>query len=172
MNVPNWIRDVLLVDFTARTLCRTVFNKLILARKIVAAKIKGKGLTSGHAVEGFINLNNCTADHAAFMKTLFETQFAYIPKEYSGRVLVCVAKTQALTHLRRVEAGWRKVAPRSDVIYFSCTHSSMMGGPAGLAVAKQLARHIAEIEFTAVITEKIDDGPDTVQSSQFYESKS
>ena len=151
LNVPRWLRDVLLVDFTARSFCKTLFNKLILARKIVAAKIKGEGLTSGHAVEGFINLKIYTANHAAFMKTLFETQFEYVPKEYSGRVLVCVAKTQALTHLREVEVAWLKVAPCSDVIYFEGTHTSMMRAPDGLAVAKQLARHIAEIE-SAVVT--------------------
>ena len=149
-----------------------VFDKLVLARKIVAAKIKGEGLASGHAVEGFINLNTFTPNHAAFVKTLLETQFAYIPNDYSGRVLVCVAKTQALTHLRQVRAVWRKVAPSSDVVCFEGTHTSMMRAPDGLAVAKQLARHIAEIEATAVVTQKIDDEADTVQSLRFYESKS
>lgn len=93
-------------------------NSAILARKIVAAKIKGEGPTSGHAVAGFINLNNCTPNHAAFMKTLLETQFAYVPKDHSGRVLVCVAKTHALTHRAKLKAAWRKVAPSSDVVYF------------------------------------------------------
>ena len=27
INVPNWIRDVLLVEFTARTFCKMVYNK-------------------------------------------------------------------------------------------------------------------------------------------------
>ena len=91
------------------------------------------------------------------MKTLYEAQFAYVPKEYSGRVLVCVAKTQALTHLRQLEAAWRKVAPRSDVVHFEGTHTSMMRAPAGFAVAKQMARHIAEIESVAVVTLGVDD---------------
>lgn len=74
-------------------------------------------------------------------------------------MLVCVAKTQALTHLRQLKAAWRKVAPRSDVVHFEGTHTSMMRAPAGFAVAKKLARHIAEIESAAVVTQGIDDKP-------------
>jgi hypothetical protein len=110
------------------------------------AKINGRGLSSGHAVEGFINFNNCTPDHAEFMKALYEIQFAYVPKEYSGRVLVCVAKTQALTHLRQVEAAWRVAAPASEIVHFKGTHTSMMRDPEGLPVAEHLARLFAQLD--------------------------
>jgi len=146
LNVPAWIRDVLLVDFTAREFCNVAINKVILALRIIMARLKGETLTSGHAVEGFIDLSKCTPDHAAFMKRLFETQFAYIPKEYHGPVLVFVAKTQALTHLREVEVAWRKVAPMSEVVHFDGTHTSIMRSPDGLAVAEHLMRRMAELE--------------------------
>jgi thioesterase domain-containing protein len=140
LNVPHWIRDFLMVEFTFKTFCQTVLNKATAAGKTITAKITGRGISSGHAVEGFINLNNCTADHAEFMKALYETQFAYVPKEYSGRVLVCVAKTQPLTHLRQVEAAWRVAAPASEIVHFKGTHTSMLRPPEGLPVARQLTR--------------------------------
>lgn len=143
-NIPAWIRDFLMVEFTFASFCRTVLNKAVAAGKTIAAKLLGK--TSGHEVEGFINLNNFTPDHAAFTKVLFETQFEYVPKPYCGRVLICAAKTQALTHLRQLEGPWRKVAPNSQFVWFKGTHTSMMRAPDGFAVADYLARQLAEID--------------------------
>jgi thioesterase domain-containing protein len=143
-NIPSWIRDFLMVEFTFRTFWRTVLKKAIAACKTITAKVVGK--PSGHAVEGFINLDNCTPDHAAFMKVLFETQFKYAPKRYSGRVLICAAKTQALTHLRQLDGPWREVAPNSEIVYFKGTHTSLMRPPNGLAVAQFLAQRFTRID--------------------------
>jgi thioesterase domain-containing protein len=143
-NVPGWVRDFLMVEFTFRTFCQILLNKVIATRKRIIAKLGGKNLSIGHAVEGFFDLKKCAPDHAAFMKRLFESQFAYVPKEYSGNVLVCAAKTQPLTHLRQVEAAWRKMAPAAEIAHFNGTHTSIMHAPKGLAVAEHLARRIAE----------------------------
>jgi thioesterase domain-containing protein len=145
-NLPGWIREFLMVEFTFRKFCRTLLGKAAAARKMIVARLRGAAVSSGHAVEGFINLDNCTPDHAAFMKVLYETQFAYVPREYSGRVLVCVAKTQALMYLRQVAAAWSRIAPASEIVHFRGTHTSIMRPPRGLAVAEHLARQIAEIE--------------------------
>jgi thioesterase domain-containing protein len=139
-NVPFWIRDFLMVEFTFRAFCRTVLKKANASWKTMV----GKG--AGHAVEGFIDLRNCTPDHAAFMKVLFERQFEYVPKPYSGRVLICAAKTQALTHLRQLKGPWGKVAPNSQVVRFEGTHTSLMRVPKGFAVADYLARRFAEMD--------------------------
>src|SRR5258708_37901574 len=80
------------------------------------------------------------------MKVLFVTQFKYVPRKYSGRVLICAAKTQALTHLRQLEGPWRKVAPNSQIVHFKGTHTSLMHAPEGFAVAEYLARQFAEID--------------------------
>jgi thioesterase domain-containing protein len=143
-NFPAWIRDFLMVEFTFKSFCRTVLNKSVAIAKTIAARVKGKNLS--HAVEGFINLGNFTPDHAAFTKVLFETQFGYVPKPYSGRVLICAAKTQALTHLRQLEGPWRKVAPNSHFVQFKGTHTSVIKAPHGFAVADYLARQFAEID--------------------------
>jgi thioesterase domain-containing protein len=143
-NMPAWIRDFLMVEFTFRAFCTTVVKKATLAYKTIAAKKVGKN--SGHAVEGFINLKNCAPDHADFIKMLFDAQFRYVPKQYSGRVLVCAAKTQALTHLRQLEGPWRKVAPNLEIVYFKGTHTSLVRVPKGFAVAECLARVFAKID--------------------------
>ena len=96
-------------------------------------------------MEGFIDIGSCTPQHAAFMKTLFENQYAYVPKEYSGRLLVCVARTQGLVYLRQVEAAWRKIAPAAEVKHFDGTHTSIMRVPQGIPIADYLTEQIAKM---------------------------
>jgi thioesterase domain-containing protein len=146
-NIPAWVRDFLMVEFTFFSFCRTVHLKAVALAKSALARVRGK--KAGHAVEGFIDLSRYTPDHAAFMKSLFENQYNYNPKEYSGRVLLCVAKTHALTHLQQVEAPWRKIAPHAEVVKFNATHTSLIRPPNGSAVAEYLARVIAEIDLRA-----------------------
>lgn len=149
-NVPRWIRDVLIVEYDIQTLYKTLLTKAIATGKTLKAKTAGEAISSGHAVEGFIDIGNCTPQHAAFMKTLFENQYAYVPKPYSGRLLVCVARTQGLVYLRQVEAAWRKIAPAAEVKHFDGTHTSMMRVPQGIPIAKYLTDQIAKIGRDAV----------------------
>lgn len=143
LNIPGWVRDFLMVEFTFRSFCRTAVLKSLTLTRSIAARFLGT--KSGHAVEGFIDISRCTPDHAAFMKELFDNQYNYCPKEYPGRVLVCVAKTHALTHLSQVAAPWRKIAPRAEVAQFRATHTSLIRPPNGLAVAEHLAGAFAKI---------------------------
>jgi thioesterase domain-containing protein len=143
-NVPAWIRDFLMVEFTLRKFCRTVLNKMIGTCKTIGAKMLGEKLRAGHAVEGFVDLKDFTPDHIAFMKMLFEIQYAYVPKQYSGAVLVCAAKTQSLSYLRQIEAAWRKIAPAVEIVSFNGTHTSIIQIPKGIIVAEHLTRRIAE----------------------------
>jgi thioesterase domain-containing protein len=146
-NVPAWVRDFLMEEFTFSSFCKTLHFKAVALAKSALASVRGT--RTGHAVEGFIDLSRCTPDHAAFMKTLFENQYNYCPKEYSGRILLCIAKTHALTHLQQVEGPWRKIAPHADVVKFDATHTSLIRSPNGSAVAKCLASAIAEIDASA-----------------------
>jgi pimeloyl-ACP methyl ester carboxylesterase len=144
-NVPRWIRDVLIVEYDIQTLYKTLLTKAIATGKTLKAKTSGEAISSGHAVEGFIDIGSCTPQHAAFMKTLFENQYAYVPKPYSGRLLVCVARTQGLVYLRQVEVAWRKIAPAADVRHFDGTHTSSMRVPQGIPIAEYLTHQIAKI---------------------------
>jgi thioesterase domain-containing protein len=145
VNLPLWIRDFLLVEFTFAAFCQTVFRKVVAASKKIRGRLTPGGLSTGHAVEGFVDIKNATPDHVAFMKTLYETQFQYMPKQYPGRVVVYVAKTQSLMYLRQVAAAWRKVAPEAEIVYCKGTHTSMLREPQGWPLAKHLAQRIAEI---------------------------
>jgi thioesterase domain-containing protein len=154
-NLPSWIREYLLVEFTFRSFCQTVLHKVRAAVKKAAAKLRGGGIGAGHAVEGFINLRNATPDHAAFMKVLYETQFGYVPRSYPGRILVCIAKTQPLAYLRQIAAPWRSIAPHAEIRWFAGTHTSMLRAPRGLPIAEVLKQRIAEIESSSDLAEAV-----------------
>jgi thioesterase domain-containing protein len=146
-NLPRWITGVVREGYSFQTLCRKVINKAIAAPKAIIGKMRGEVVPFELTAENFvsINLNHCSPEHVAFINTLFDKQFDYVAAKYSGRVLVCVARTQWPTRLRRVAAAWRMVAPASEIVEVGGTHITMMRPPDGYAVAKHLAGRIAEI---------------------------
>lgn len=138
-NVPRWIVDELIKN-------RQRFATKMAARlKPAASKTPGKNWHRPHAVEQFVNLDGLSPDHAAFVKALYESHLDYVPTRYPGRVLVFVAKTQALLRLRQVKAAWAKVAPSSEICEVAGTHLSIMKMSHGPPVAKRLSEAIAEI---------------------------
>jgi thioesterase domain-containing protein len=146
LNVPGWIRNILMVKFTFRTFCRTASGKALARIRSAIAVLTGR--RDGDGVEAMVDLRNFTADHAAFVKNLYESQFDYIPKPYPGSVVVCEAKTHPLTYLFQVEATWRKIAPAAEIVKFRGTHTSLVHPPDGLAVAAHLTGVFSQIERT------------------------
>jgi thioesterase domain-containing protein len=147
-NLPGSITGVVKDGYSFQTFSRKIINKVIAMRKTVIAKMRGESLIRTLNAEDFvsINFNHCSPEHRAFMNELFEVQFRYIPKKYSGRVLVYARKTHGLTHLSQVGAMWREIAPASEIVYVGGTHITMMRRPDGFAVAKHLAERMAEID--------------------------
>ncbi len=133
LNMPRWIVDELVKN--PRSFASTRL-------KFVASNVRRETV---HAVERFIDLSCFLPDHAAFIKTLYDTYLDYVPERYGGRVLVFVAKTQAPLRLRQVEAAWKKIAPSSEVFETSGTHGSIMEMPHGVPVAERLSEKIKEV---------------------------
>jgi thioesterase domain-containing protein len=133
LNMPRWI-----VGELVKNPRRFASTRL----KFVASKVRRETL---HAVERFINLSCFLPDHAAFIKTLYDSYLDYVPERYGGRVLVFVAKTQASLRLRQVAAAWKKIAPSSDVFETSGTHGSIIEMPHGVPVAERLSEKIEEV---------------------------
>jgi thioesterase domain-containing protein len=144
LNVPSWIRDVLMVKFTFQYFRRTFHGKVVGKMRSAMALLVGQ--RDGDAVEAMVDLRNFTPEHAAFVRTLYQNQFNYIPKPYPGRVTLCVAKTHPLTHLFQVEKPWRAIAPAAQTVKFRGTHTSLVHPPDGLAVAAYLAGVFSGIE--------------------------
>jgi len=139
LNVPRWIVDELMKNrrrFTSKTMARLKWAVFKLHTK--------KDRPARHPVGRFITLDGFLPGHAAFIKALYESHLEYVPDNYSGRVLVFVAKTQALLRLRQVRAAWTKIAPAAEVLEIDGTHLGIMKMPHGLPVAERLRRIIRE----------------------------
>ncbi len=103
-------------------------------------------LDTPHALERFIIREGFLPDHAQFIRALYLNNLDYVPDDYSGRVLVFVAKTQTtLLRLRQVKETWMKIAPSSEVFEIDGTHESIMKMPHGMPVAERLRKTIEEI---------------------------
>ena len=132
--LPRWINDVLMVKYSFQRVCRMIVNKATAEK-----------LSSRHAVESVVNLSAFTPEHAAFMKGLYDRHLEYVPNNYSGRVLVFVAKTDGLMNHGQVKAAWRKIAPSSEIFEVNGTHVDIMQMPRGLPVARRLREKIKEL---------------------------
>jgi thioesterase domain-containing protein len=139
-NVPRWIIDELVRN--RRRFAGKTANRV----KSVTIKVRRRNMPNPHAVERFIDLKGFLPEHSAFIKALFDDQQAYVPTRYPGRVLVFIAKTHALLHLRQVKAAWTKIAPSSEVSEVSGTHVSIMTMPRGQILAERLREKIREID--------------------------
>jgi thioesterase domain-containing protein len=131
-NLPRWIGDELIEQ---RRLFQTV-------RRLRSFGFKTLRSQPMHPVERIINLKGVAPEHASFIKTLYDTHLAYVPEKYPGRVLVFVAKTQPLLHLRQVKAAWTTIARDSEIVRVDGTHISIMHAPHGLPVARRLKTEI------------------------------
>ena len=137
LNVPRWI-----VDEAVRNRSEFAHQTAI---RVKYFNFRKKNFPKPHPVERFIDLLGFFPEHSAFIRALFDSHQAYVPYSYPGRVLVFVAKTQALWRLRQVKAAWTKIAPSSKVFEINGTRGSIMKMPHGAAVAERLSTEIEKI---------------------------
>jgi thioesterase domain-containing protein len=101
-------------------------------------------LGGGYSIAGIMDLTPYQPAHRLFINRLFNALFAYIPKEYSGNVVVYEAKIRPLLYLPQIGYIWRKFAPQSEVVDIIGTHISMMREPYVDALANDVRSRIAE----------------------------
>jgi thioesterase domain-containing protein len=136
-NLPRWGVDRLVRN-------RRTLTDQAMAR-LKSAAFERSDARAPDALQRFINREGFLPEHAEFIRALYGSHLDYVPKVYSGRVLVFVARTQALLRLRHVRAAWTKIAPSCEVIEVDCTHESIMKIPQGLPVARRLRKKIEQI---------------------------
>lgn len=135
---PRWLRYNL-SRYTPMGLFKAAATKLNYAQR----KIRGAPRDFGQEVAELFNLKSMTADHGTFIKTLYASQFSYIPKIFPGRVVVFTANLNGLMSASRVKLGWRKIAPSSAFVSVNVTHGMIMRSP---DVAARLAECISQAE--------------------------
>ena len=91
-----------------------------------------------------VALHPLSTAQKSFINRLFASLYTYIPKEFSGDVVVYEAKITPLLYLPQIGRTWNKFAPQSTILRIVGTHISMMREPYVEALAMDLRRRIAE----------------------------
>jgi phthiocerol/phenolphthiocerol synthesis type-I polyketide synthase A len=143
-NVPRWVADDLLYDFSLSAFARRVGTKVVSLSRVAAAGLCGLGQVHERA-NGFMDISHYSPTHAGFMNGLLRSLRAYVPSPFPGRVLLYKARTQPLYHLFEVERAWDKLASSVEVVLVGGTHVSMVQEPYICSVAEHLGVRLSEL---------------------------
>jgi pimeloyl-ACP methyl ester carboxylesterase len=132
---PRWLR----YNFS-RSTPRGLFKAAATKLNHVRNKILGAPRDFGREAAELFNFKTMTADHGTFIKTLYESQYSYIPKTFSGRVVVFTSNLNGLMSPSQVRLEWRKIAPSSAFVSFNVPHGMIVRSP---DVAARLTEYIS-----------------------------
>ena len=139
-NAPGWLLGHRLVRAGKFAPLRdAVLARLGLRRAAGVAK-KVPTLGEGIVTEDLVNPAHYPDGHVALMRNLLDAVICYRPRPYDGAVQAYVAGTEvSLTHLPRLQAAWRAIAPAARVLRVKGSHRSMIEALDGVTLAAHLA---------------------------------
>lgn len=144
-NVQGWFsHGDLMRSRTLHSLIWSISNNAVALGKRAIGLKRGQKLRGGYGIEGVMDVSRYPPAHKAFINRLFGALFAYVPKSYSGEVVVYEASVKPLLSLPQIGRIWRKFASQSEVVGIVGTHISMMHEPYVEALSRDMCRRIAE----------------------------
>jgi acyl transferase domain-containing protein/thioesterase domain-containing protein len=149
-NLPGWVSEDLLLDFSWSALARRVRNKVRSLAKIATATLRGEKNLHKYEVEGFMETSDFSDKHIQFLGALNNALHAYESQPYPGRVLLFKAKTGPLYHLLEVDKKWSQVVSQLEVVTVRGTHISIVREPNVRAVAETLTSVLARYQRQVV----------------------
>jgi thioesterase domain-containing protein len=143
-NLRGWlIHGDLMRNRTLRSLIWSLSNNAYAIAKAAIGLKRGEKFGGGYSIEGMMDLSPYQPPHRLFIDRLFAALFAYVPRAYSGTVVVYEAKITPLLYLPQIGRTWQKFAPQSEVVNIVGTHISMMREPYVDALANDMRKRIA-----------------------------
>jgi len=144
-NLRGWlVHGDLMRNRTLRSLVRSLTNNAYALAKAAIGLKRGEKLGGGYSIEGMMDLSPYQPPHRLFIDRLFTALFAYVPRAYSGSIVVYEAKITPLLHLPQIGRTWSHFTPQAEVVDIVGTHIGMMREPYVDAVAEDIRQRIAE----------------------------
>jgi len=144
-NLRGWlVHGDLMRNRTFRSLAWSLTNNAYSIAKAAVGLKRGQKLGGGYSLEGMMDLSPYEPPHRLFIDRLFAALFAYVPKAYSGSVVVYEAKITPLLYLPQIGRTWRAFTPQAEVVDIIGTHISMMREPYVDSLAKDMRMRISE----------------------------
>jgi len=125
-NIPRWAADDLARNFSWRDLYRRARRKLKgFIGGIPISRRSAEEMTQYRA-KALVTASAYSESTNAFMRTFSVTLAKYIPKPYSGHVVLYKARTEPLFKVRELDLKWKKIASRLDVVDVKGTHNTVL----------------------------------------------
>jgi thioesterase domain-containing protein len=129
-----------------RSIARQMAHKVMACGETAVARARGEPASTGHAVEGFMDLSRYPTSQRSFMTRLYHAVLRYKPEPYTGRVLVYEAGVKPLYHLPQVGRVWRNIAQTTEIMCIDgTTHLSILREPCVRILAADLQARIAAV---------------------------
>ncbi len=148
-NLPLWIVDDLMDNFSLTTFFHRVGSRLRASAKGAWARLRGKPNSDIYEVEGFLDTRLYSEKRIQFMNALYGAFKRYVPKPYDGRVLVYESRTGPLTHIYEVGRAWRSLADHVEVVRMPGNHVSLIREPYVQIMAGDLKYRLASLPKAA-----------------------
>jgi len=156
-NVPRWV-----VDELAPTLYWAHFSRRVLRNcKRVIESIRMRFARMDYVesqVRLFVRAAEFSESTKTFMEALALTLSKYVPKPYSGRVLLFKSRTEPLLIAPEIESRWKKIADRLEVFQVHGNHFSMMDPRNVEQLAQHLNLRLSECRADALLHARSEDG--------------
>ena len=88
------------------------------------------------------------AGQRAFVRALYGAARDYVPKPYTGRVIVYQATVQPLWYLLQVGAAWVKIAPLAEIVNVKGSHQTLFQERRLTFLAADLRQRMAALRLT------------------------
>jgi amino acid adenylation domain-containing protein len=145
-NLPYCLKNDLFVEFSlarlvrrARRRCRSIIEGWRLERG------NDKMALAQHRIDAFLAGGEYSESAREFMGALYLALQRYVPKRYSGNVVLYKVRAEALLRLKEVDRKWRKIAPNLEVIPVGGNHVTVMLEKHVPGIAENLNRRFLEL---------------------------
>jgi thioesterase domain-containing protein/acyl carrier protein len=161
-NIPRWAANDLALNFSWSGLYRRASHKVKAFIEGIPIARRSKEELAQHRAKVFVTAGAYSESTNAFMQTFALTLAKYVPKPYSGQVVLYKARTDPLFKVREIDLKWRKIASRLDVVQVNGTHNTVLDESNVPLLAKDLNARLKECRQRA-----LQDSPEAVTGSQY-----
>jgi thioesterase domain-containing protein len=144
-NLPSWAKYQAIQNGSLKECIRKIAAKFAFRAQMALPSVKSDQTLHGSAVQGLLDRAGWLNEQKAFMRALYDAMRAYVPKPYTGRVVVYEARTQPLDHLLQVGAAWKKIAAESEIVLLDGNHEMLFKEPGIGVLARHLRMKLAEL---------------------------
>jgi amino acid adenylation domain-containing protein len=125
-NVPRWVADDLAPRFSWSRLFRRVRRKSSNVIKRIALAGGDKEKIARHRAEVFVSAGAYSESTNEFMKALYLTLGRYVPKQYTGRTVLYISRTEPLFRVRELDLKWKKIATHLEIVQVNGSHLTVL----------------------------------------------